>query len=197
MKTSRAATALVLLACLAFGASLPRTAAAIDYTATSEQSFDYSPPSPGQEGHQHKTDKKTDGSRSVQNWKNWVIRALYLLLLEMCLVGGVVFLPLKNELYAKAAYALTGAGFVLAFWEFFCAALLLRLGSSSCLFVFPSALIMGAACYMALLGVIAADVSGADLKESFQQPAPPSTEDARLAGIDGTPGDWPEQDFIR
>ena len=41
------------------------------------------------------------------------------------------------------------------------------------------------------------DISLTELKESFQRMSALSNEDLRLSSVEGRPGDWPDQDFLR
>ncbi|HAF95034.1 MAG: hypothetical protein A2X34_03135 [Elusimicrobia bacterium GWC2_51_8] len=184
---------------------------AIDYNDKNAQSFDYTPadnqttPSIAQPtitSEYEDADIIDDPvygvvALSKQRWKNWVLRAVYLLLIDIALVMLIIALPKTDEYTIITSYILSGASFVLALWEFLCAVFLFQLGSTSWLYVAPVSFIMGAVFYLMLLKIKKFDTSLEDLKKSFQQMNAVNKEDARLVSVDGTPGNWPDQDFIR
>jgi len=184
---------------------------AIDYNDKNAQSFDYFPednqttPSIAQPA---VTDEYENAEIiddpfygvvvvSKHRWKNWVLRSTYLLLIDVALIMLIISLPKNDEYNIIISYVLLGASFVLAFWEFLCAVFLFRLNSASCLYIAPVSLIMGGVFYLLLLKIKKFDISLAELKSSFQQMNAVNTEDKRLLSVDGSPGDWPEQDFIK
>ena len=194
---------------LAFFLSAP--ASAINYADKNAQSFDYSPEDnqatpviPQSTITQEYEDAEIIDDPfygivvvSKQRWKNWVLRSVYLLLIDIALIMLVISLPKNDEYNIVISYLLLGASFVLAFWESLCAAFLFRLHSASWLYIAPAALIMGGVFYLVLLKIKKFDISLSELKESFQQMSTLTKEDARLTSVDGTPGDWPEVDFVK
>ena len=200
-----------LAACLGLAFLLAAPVSAINYSDKNEQSFDYNPGTnqttpeiaqPSITSEYEDAEIINDPVYGVlvlskQRWKNWVLRAVYLLLIDIALILLIISLPKNEEYNIVISYVLSGASFVLAFWEFLCAVFLFQLHSASWLYIAPVSLIMGGVFYLVLLKIKNFDASLAGLKESFQQMKDDNKEDARLVSIDGNPGDWPDQDFIR
>ncbi len=134
---------------------------------------------------------------SKYRWKSWVTRALYLTLVNIALLGVILSLPKNEEYNIILGYVLGGISTTMAFWIFLCAVLILELKSSAWLYVLPVSLVMAAASYLALMKVKKSDISLSELKESFQKMSRASKEDSRLSSVNGSPGDWPNDDFIR
>lgn len=130
-------------------------------------------------------------------WKNWVERAVYLLMLHVTLIIIMLSLPKNEEYYLIIAYILSGASALLSFWVFLCAALLFKLHSMSWLYILPLSLAMAVMTGVVLLKIKRSDVSLSELKESFQKLSAASNEDARLISVEGIPGDWPDRDFLQ
>ena len=199
------ATALALLFC---AAALP--AAAQYGTDEKQQTFDYVPagkePLPVQkeivtidyEDAEMITDP-VQGTYMVSKsrWKNWVARSVYLLIMDVALIVILLSLPKNEEYNIIIAYVLSGSSAVLSFWVFLCAWLLLRLHSSAWLFILPLSLVMAAVTYVILMKIKRSDVSLTELRESFQKMSDLSNQDIRLVSIEGQPGDWPNQDFLK
>lgn len=135
---------------------------------------------------------------SKQRWKNWVARAVYLMLFNIALTIIILSLPKNEEQNILISYFLSGAGFTLAIWVFFCALLLVKLKSASSAMIFPLSLAMFVISYVVLMKIKKSDVSLAEIRESFQKMASGAkSEDQRLASVYGKPGDWPDEDFIK
>ncbi|MFA6434333.1 MAG: hypothetical protein WCW52_06525 [Elusimicrobiales bacterium] len=134
---------------------------------------------------------------SKSRWKNWAARAGYLVMLDLALMVILFSLPRNEEHNIIIAYTLSGVSAALSFWVFLCAWLLLRLHASAWMIVLPLSLAMAAAAYIVLMKIKRSDVSLTELKESFRKMSDLSNQDARLASVEGRPGDWPNQDFIR
>ena len=202
---------LFFFTCLGLASLLAAPVSAIDYNDKSGQSFDYTPKTnqttpaiaqPGITSEYEDAEIIDDPLYGVvvvskQRWKNWALRAVYLLLIDIALILLIISLPKSEEYNIIISYVLSGASFVLAFWEFLCAVFLFRLGSASCLYIAPVSFIMGAVFYLVLLKIKKFDTSLADLKESFRQMNAVNKEDSRLVSMDGNPGNWPDQDLIR
>jgi hypothetical protein len=75
---------------------------------------------------------------SKYRWKNWVARSVYLMLFNIALTIIILSLPKNEEQNLLIAYFLSGAGFTLAIWVFFCALLLVKLGSAASAHVFAT-----------------------------------------------------------
>ena len=130
-------------------------------------------------------------------WKAWVTRALYLTLVNIALLGIMFSLPKNEEYNIIVGYVLSGISATMAFWIFLCAVLIFQLGSAAWLYVLPVSLVMAAASYLALMKIKKSDISLSELKESFQKMSRAAKEDGRLSSVNGAPGDWPDDDFIR
>lgn len=210
-KTSVAFFCPSLLSFAFFCLLLAAPVSAIDYNYKSGQSFDYTPETnqttpaiaqPSITSEYEDAEIIDDPFYGVvvvskQRWKNWVLRAIYLLLIDIALILLIISLPKSEEYNIVISYVLSGASFVLAFWEFLCAGFLFRLGSASWLYIAPVSFIMGGVFYLVLLKIKKIDASLADLKESFQQINAVNKEDARLVSVDGNPGNWPDIDFLK
>jgi hypothetical protein len=134
---------------------------------------------------------------SKHRWKNWVARAVYLLLINIALIVVIISLPKNEEQNILISYFLSGAGFTLAIWVLFCALLLVKWGNAASGMIFPLSLLMFAMSYFVLMRIKKSDVSLAEIRDSFKKMAKAGTEDQRLASVYGKPGDWPDEDFIK
>lgn len=130
-------------------------------------------------------------------WKDWLERALYIILLNIAVLAILSSLPKNDEANIIISYFLSGVSFMLANWVLLCAILLLKDKSSYGVYVLPVSAALAAATYYLLMKIKKADVSLADLKDSFRQQSASDGSDQRLASVDGSPGDWPEQDFLK
>jgi len=201
--------AVLALACCA--AYLPATAGAQANTPLEEQSFDYTPPDGEQtpdiaQSMAETTYEDADIVNSPvygtiilskHRWKNWVARALYLVLINIALIAIILSLSKTEEYNLIISYILTGASLALSFWIFLCAVLLFKLKSYSWAYILPASGATTVIGYLVLMKIRKYDVSLSELKESFKQLRATSREDHRLASVDGSPGDWPDQDFTR
>jgi len=129
-------------------------------------------------------------------WKSWLERALYLVLLNIGLLFLVSALPKSEEHNLIISYFLLGVSLLLAFWAFLCGILLLMIKSATGMYVMPAGAAMWAATYYLMMRVKKADGAIADVAGSFKGLAGQGA-DPRLASVDGSPGDWPEQDFLK
>jgi len=134
---------------------------------------------------------------SKSRWKTWVVRAAYLVFIDIAIVVILLSLPMNEEHNIIIAYTLSGVGAALSFWVLLCAWLLLRLHAHVWIFILPLSLIMAAVAYIILMKIKRSDVSLTELKESFQKMSEMSKQDPRLVSMEGDPGDWPDQDFIK
>lgn len=134
---------------------------------------------------------------SKSRWKNWVARALYLTVINIALLVIILSFSKTEEYNIILSYVLCGASLTVSFWVFLCAVLLAQLNSAAWTYIGPVSLITGAAGYFMVMKVKKYDVSLAELKESFQKLRAAEHEDPRLISVDGSPGDWPGDDFIR
>ncbi len=134
---------------------------------------------------------------SKHRWRNWVERSLYLILVNIALLVILGSLPKNDENNLIVSYFLSGISFMLAFWIFLCALLLFKFRSLTGVYVLPVSAAMCGATYYLLLKVKQADISLSDLKDSFRQQNRAGSSDQRLSSVDGSPGDWPEQDFLK
>ena len=194
---------------LAFsGPSLP-VRAQFD-TDKTQQSFDYTPP--GEE-----TPQIQKGNVSVEyadaelindpvrgvfmvsksRWKSWVARSVYLLIMDVALLVILLSLPKNEEQTIIVAYVLSGSSAILSFWVFLCAWLLFRLHAAAWLMILPLSLVMAAVTYIVLMKIKRSDVSLTELRESFQKMSALDNEDQRLVSMEGEPGDWPDNDFLK
>ena len=130
-------------------------------------------------------------------WKDWLERALYIILLSIAVLAILASLPKNDEANIIISYFLSGVSFMLANWILLCAILLLKDKSPYGLYILPVSAAMWVATYYLLMKIKKADVSLADLKDSFRQQSASDGADQRLASLDGSPGDWPEQDFLK
>lgn len=204
-------TGLLLLAALALAPALcPAPAAAQLGSRPEEQVFDYDP---GAE----KTGKLQKFAAEVTyedaevvhhpiygthmvskfRWKSWVTRALYLTLVNIGLIAVLLSLTKTEEYTLIVSYVLSGMSATISFWTFLCAVLIFKLNSNAWIYVLPASAVTGAAGYLALLKIKKSDISLSELKESFQKMRAANNEDPRLASVMGSPGDWPNEDFIK
>lgn len=206
------ANKLLLLAALALAAAYcPLPAAAQINTPAEEQSFDYTPGA-GEETPkiaQPVAETTYEDAELVNHpvygtlmlsksrWKNWVARALYLALINIALLIITLSLSKTEEYNIIIGYVLSGASMTVSFWTFLCAVLLLQLRSATWLYILPVSVVTAGAGYLVLMKIKRSDVSLAELKESFQKMSAATREDQRLASVDGSPGDWPDQDFMK
>jgi len=204
--------ALALFTALALaGALAPAPAAAQLGASPQEQAFDYDPGA-GKETPQIQqfaaettfedavmVNHPTYGTVmfSKYRWKNWVTRALYLTLINIALIAIILSLSKTEEYNIIVAYVLSGCSFAVSFWTFLCAALISQLGANAWIYVAPVSAVTGAIGYLVLLKIKKYDVSLTELKESFKKMSAASHEDQRLVSVEGTPGDWPSEDFIK
>lgn len=203
------AAALALL-CLA-SASLAAPALAQMNTAPEERSFDYDPDA-GKEMPQLQkpiaevtyedaeiVNHPTYGTYAVSKhrWKNWVTRALYLTLINIALIAITLSLGRTSEYNIIIAYILCGASITLSFWVLLCAVLIMMLKASAWVYILPVAAVTAGVGYLVLMKAKKSDVSFSELKESFQKMKSAAAEDPRLASVNGAPGDWADDDFVR
>jgi len=134
---------------------------------------------------------------SKHRWKDWVERALYLVLLNIALIALTASMPKNDERNLIISYFLTGVSYTFAFWIFLCAILLFKLKSASGIYVLPVSAALAAATYYLMMRIRKADISLTDLKEAFKQQSGSDGSDQRLSSVDGSPGNWPEQDFLK
>jgi len=207
------ATKLICLAALALAAAAycPPAALAQAGSSVEEQSFDYDPGAGEQTPKIEQSAAETTYEDaeivnhpiygtiviSKHRWKSWVARALYLGIINIALIAIILSLSKTEEYNIIIGYILCGASFTVSFWTFLCAILLYQLNSSSWLYILPVAAVTGTAGYMVLMKIKRSDISLTELKESFQKMSAASHEDQRLASVDGSPGDWPDQDFLK
>lgn len=134
---------------------------------------------------------------SKSRWKNWVARALYLTVINIALLVIILSFSKTEEYNIIISYVLCGASLTVSFWVFLCAVLLAQLKSAAWTYIAPISFVTAAAGYFMVLKVKKYDVSLAELKESFQKLRAAEHEDPRLVSVDGSPGDWPGDDFVR
>ncbi len=205
----------IKLALFTLALALPLFAAALPAAAQygsdeKQQTFDYTPPDAATSqiakemvsvdyGDAELINDPVQGVFMVSKsrWKNWVARAVYLLIMDIALILILLSLPRNEEYNIIIAYTLSGASAILSFWVFLCAWLLLRLGASAWMLILPLSLAMAAVTYVMLMKIKRSDVSLTELKESFRKLSDLSNMDSRLISIDGQPGDWPNQDFLK
>ncbi|HCC47127.1 MAG TPA: hypothetical protein DEQ38_03285 [Elusimicrobia bacterium] len=202
---------LLLLAALALAPALcPAPAAAQMGSRPEEQSFDYDPGAEQSKKVKQSMAETTYEDAEIVNhpyygtvliskhrWKNWVTRALYLTLINIALLAIILSLSRSEEHNIIVGYVLTGMSAAVSFWTFLCAVLIFQLNAHAWIYVLPVALATGGAGWLVLMKIKKSDVSLTELKESFQKMRSASNEDPRLASVQGTPGDWPNEDFIR
>lgn len=135
---------------------------------------------------------------SLDRWKNWLVRSSIIVMVFATLVILFISIPKDSELNITLAYAITGAMFSVAFWETLAGWMLTRLSQN-----FYGSLIIGisflmyAAFYVSLTKIKKTDLSFSSIKESFQKTSQLDKEDPRLIYVNGLPGDWEKEDFIR
>lgn len=203
----------LLASFLALGAAAlaPAGASAQMDRAASEQTFDYNP-SEGESSpaiQQATVETTYEDAELIEHpvygtlmlsksrWKNWVARALYLTALNIAMLVIILSFSKTEEHNIIISYVLCGASMTVSFWVFLCAVLLAMLNSAAWTYIGPVSLITWAAGYFVLLKVKKYDISLTELKESFQKLRAAEHEDPRLLSVDGSPGDWPGDDFIK
>ncbi|MDO8805422.1 MAG: hypothetical protein Q7R35_13450 [Elusimicrobiota bacterium] len=134
---------------------------------------------------------------SKYRWRSWVTRALYLALMNIALIAIILSLSKDQEYNLIISYVLSGASFTMSFWIFLCAVLIFQLNSNAWLYVLPVSAATAVAGYVVLIKIKRSDVSFTELKDSFKRMSAVSQEDQRLLSVEGTPGDWPDEDFIK
>ncbi|MDD5208816.1 MAG: hypothetical protein PHV36_05470 [Elusimicrobiales bacterium] len=134
---------------------------------------------------------------SKYRWRNWVTRSLYLTLINIALIAIILSLSKTEEYNIIVAYVLSGASAAISFWIFLCAVLIFRLDSGAWIYVLPVSAVTTVIGYIVLMKIKKSDVSFTELKESFKKMSAASHEDQRLISVEGAPGDWPGEDFIR
>lgn len=134
---------------------------------------------------------------SKYRWKNWTARAVYILILDLALMVILLTLPKTEESNILIAYVISGASAILSFWVFLCAWLLFMLNALAWLAILPLSLAMAAGTHIALMKIKRSDISLTELKKSFQKIGALAKEDQRLTSIEGSPGNWPEEDFLK
>lgn len=199
---------LALAGCAAY---CPAPAGAQASTPLAEQSFDYTPAAGKKTPKiQQSLAETTFEDAEIINhpvygtivlskhrWKNWVARALYLAMINIALIAIILSLSKTEEYNLIISYILSGASLTLSFWVFLCAVLLFQLNSYSWTYVAPVAGVTAAVGCVVLMKIKKYDISLTELKESFKKMSAASREDQRLVSVDGSPADWPDQDFIR
>jgi len=179
--------------------------------AAKDQVFDYNPKTGDEEPQIAKGSVEMDYSDiEIRNdpvkgvlmlvksrWKNWVVRAVYLMLLYAAIVILQLSLSKNAEYNIIIAYILSGASFLLSFWVFLCAVILFRLRSETWIYILPVSAAMAVISDVLLMKLKRSDVSFSELKESFQRSSAAANEDKRLASVEGGPGDWSDQDFLK
>lgn len=205
--------ALALFTALALAAALcPTQPAAQLGSKAEEQSFDYDPEAAGKEApkiQEFAAETTFEDAVMVNHpaygtvmfskyrWRNWVTRALYLTLINIALIAIILSLSKTEEYNIVIAYVLSGASFAMSIWIFFCAILIFRLEANAWTYVAPVSAATAAVGYVVLMKIKKYDVSLTELKESFKKMRAASHEDQRLVSVEGTPGDWPNEDFIK
>lgn len=134
---------------------------------------------------------------SKHRWKNWVARALYLSLINVALLVIILSLSRNYEYSIIVGYILSGMSAALSLWTLLCAILIFQLGAPHWLYIAPAALVTAAVGHVVLMKIKRSDVSLTELKESFKQMSAAAHEDPRLVSVNGAPGDWPTEDFIK
>ncbi|HAT71798.1 MAG TPA: hypothetical protein DCS63_03175 [Elusimicrobia bacterium] len=199
---------LALACCAAYGPAAARAQAG---TPLKEQSFDYTPEEEEQTpAIQQSIAETTYEDAEIINhplygtiilsryrWKSWVARALYLALINIALIAIIISLSKTEEYNIVISYILTGASLTVSFWCFLCAVLLFQLKSYSWTYISAVSASTAALGFVVLARTKKYDVSLTEIKESFKRMRATSREDQRLSSVDGSPGDWPDQDFTR
>ncbi len=199
----------LLCACAPFFLLAPESAAQFGHSAK-DQVFDYNPDD-GTDTPQLATaavtveyDAEVVSDRkggvimyTKDRWRNWVVRSVYILIIDIALLAIILSLPKNEEFYIIVAYVLCGASTVLSFWVFLCAVLLFMLRAAAWTYILPLSGVMTVMTAVLLLKIKYSDVSLTELKESFQKLSANSNEDRRLLSVEGGPGDWPEKDFMQ
>jgi len=139
-----------------------------------------------------------EGVRFVykHRWKDWVERALYLVLANMAILGILASLPKNVEYTLIISYVVAGISFQFSFWILLCGILILQLKSAVGFYALPVAAALFGATYYLLMKVKKADVDLTALKDSYKQQGGTDGADQRLSSVDGSPGDWDKRDFI-
>lgn len=206
MRTRLIFPALLALAAASFCAA---PAAAQAGTSPEEQSFDYNPGANAPKLDQPAVETTYDDAELINSpvygtiilsksrWKNWVVHAMYLALINIALLAVIFSLGKAEEYNIIVAYIMSGAGMTLSFWIFLCGILLFQLHSITWTYVIPVSLVLGGIGYVVLMRVKKQDVSLSELRESFKKMGATVQEDPRLASVEGIPSDWPDQDFLK
>ena len=213
MRTNKTFWTAALFIALALASALcPTRPAAQLGSKAEEQSFDYDPEATGKETpkiQEFAAETTFEDAVMVNHpiygtvmfskyrWRNWVTRALYLTLINIALLAILISLSKTDEYNIIVAYVLSGASFAMSIWTFFCAILIFRLEANAWIYVAPVSAVTALISYIVLMKIKKYDVSLTELKESFKKMSAASHEDQRLVSVEGTPGDWPNEDFIK
>ena len=196
-----------LLAAPVAGAAVP----AFAQNAADEASFDYDPgqaaapqPARRQASRMDFSDvevvKLPQGGATFvykHRWKDWLERVVYVCLAAVALLAITASVGKADEQSLMLAYFLEGVNFMMAQWALVCSLTLVKLRSAYGYYTLPAGLVLTGATYFLLMRIRAADVSQAEVRDSFLRPAEASGSDIRLSSVDGTPGDWPDRDIDR
>lgn len=211
MTTNRALAAALFIALALAAASRPAPLSAQLSSSPEEQSFDYDPGAGKETPKIQQFAAETTFEDAVMvnhpvygtvmfskyRWRNWVTRSLYLTLINIALIAIILSLSKTEEYNIIVAYVLSGASAAISFWTFLCAVLIFRLDSGAWIYVLPVSAVTTAIGYLVLMKIKKSDVSFTELKESFKKMSAASHEDQRLISVEGAPGDWPSEDFIK
>lgn len=135
--------------------------------------------------------------RAKNAWKNWAERATELALLNLGVIALLFFMPKTEEHNLIICYFMTGVSFVLAIWVLFCGVAFITLKTDLWMYAVPASAVLTALTWMALARIKKADVSMTEIKSAFARTTEGGSDDRRLSAVDGKPGNWPEQDFLK
>lgn len=203
--TAARLTALLLLLALAAPAAAQSPAA-----PGQGNPFDYTPAEPGAAEEKPKpslivnpdeVEVSTHPTRGIiytprNAWRLWIERSIYIGLLNVALIAALFFIPKKDEQNLIIAYFMAGVTLTMNFWLFLCGLLFIKLGRPYWLHTIPASALMAGATYAAIMRIKKADISMSEVKSVFARAGDGATDPA-LAGVDGSPGSWPDEDVLR
>lgn len=137
---------------------------------------------------------------SIDRWKNWVFRCVMIIMIYLSIIVVILSMPKNAELNLIVGYILSGAAFVISFWESLSGWMLLRLNSYQYGwgFIFIS-LPMYFVSYIVLMKVKKYDISYAEIKEEIRKAREiekNKNELNQIPEVSGEYGEWEDEDFI-
>ena len=137
---------------------------------------------------------------SKDRWKNWVFRALIIIMVYLSMISVVIGMGKSSELGFAVSYILNGSLFAISIWGGLSGWMLMRLNSYGYGWSFVGvSVLMLIGSYISLLRIKNYDISYLKIKEELKKMAQMkeiTQEDLRLTAVRGEAGEWEEEDII-